>query len=161
METKGNEGVKFSYYEIVLWHQLGWGRGGGVWKQSQLTTLTLSLPRVAKTEIHKFSNFPNLFCNMLKTEPSIVKLLAKGFVWMVILNDVVHRHRRTTKTPSLTLGEEGLKHSKGELTSASLGPPLRKDQSSRQQLLLINCHGFNWGQGPGVLTCYLLSRVRW
>ena len=27
METKGNEGVKFSYYEIVLWHQLGW-RGG-------------------------------------------------------------------------------------------------------------------------------------
>lgn len=29
METKGNEGVKFSYYEIVLWHQLGWGGGGG------------------------------------------------------------------------------------------------------------------------------------
>ena len=112
------------------------GGGGGSLKQIQLTTLTLSLPRVAKTEIHKFSNFPNLFGNMLETEPSIVKLLAKGFVWMVILNDVVHRHRRTTKTPSLTLGEEGLKHSKGELTSASLGPPLRKDQSSRQQLLI-------------------------
>lgn len=28
METKENEGVKFSYYEIVLWHQLGWGGGG-------------------------------------------------------------------------------------------------------------------------------------
>ena len=29
METKENEGVKFCYYEIVLWHQLGWGGGGG------------------------------------------------------------------------------------------------------------------------------------
>ena len=26
MEMKGNEGVKFSYYEIVLWHRMG-GRG--------------------------------------------------------------------------------------------------------------------------------------
>lgn len=29
MEMKGNEGVTFSYYEIVLWHRLGGGGGGG------------------------------------------------------------------------------------------------------------------------------------
>lgn len=105
-------------------------------KRKSVNHLNTFTPTSGQNRNTQIPNFPNLFCNMLKTEPSIVKLLAKGFVQMVILNDVVHRHRRTTKTPSLTLGEEGLKHSKGELTSASLGPPLRKDQSSRQQLLI-------------------------
>ena len=30
METKENEGVKFSYYQIVLWHRGGGGGGGAV-----------------------------------------------------------------------------------------------------------------------------------
>lgn len=60
METKGNEGVKFSYYEIVLWHQLGWGGRGGSLKTksvNHLNTFTPTSGQNRNTQIFQFSKF--------------------------------------------------------------------------------------------------------